>query len=129
MAGPHLGGLPARDVRRQSLLPSEHQRRATDERPPGSHHGDRDRVGPPMMSTVWMPPAPVPRRQSPPLDDVHVWRVPLRCAAGIVERCAGLLSADERERAERFYFERDRRRYVRARAALRAVLGGYLDVD
>jgi 4'-phosphopantetheinyl transferase len=76
-----------------------------------------------------MPPAPVPRRRLPEPDDVHVWLVPLRCAAGMVERCAGLLSADERARAERFYFERDRRRSVRARAALRAVLGGYLAVD
>jgi len=82
-----------------------------------------------MTSAIWMPPPAVPRRRWPAPDDVHVWLVPLRCAAGVVERCDGLLSADERERAERFYFERDRRRYVRARAALRAVLGGYLDSD
>jgi 4'-phosphopantetheinyl transferase len=82
-----------------------------------------------MTSSSWMPPAPVPRRRLPAPDDVQVWLVPLRCAAGVVEHCAGLLSADERERAERFYFERDRRRYMRARAALRAVLGGYLDTD
>ena len=40
-----------------------------------------------------------------------------------------LLSADERERGERFHFERDRRRFVAARGLLRLLLGRYLDVD
>jgi 4'-phosphopantetheinyl transferase len=39
------------------------------------------------------------------------------------EPLAGLLSADERQRAERFVFQRDRRRYTVARARLRQLLG------
>lgn len=40
----------------------------------------------------------------------------------------GLLSADERSRAGRFAFERDRRRYVAARGRLRQLLGERLGV-
>ena len=42
---------------------------------------------------------------------------------------AGLLSADERERAARFRFERDRGRYVSGRAALRLLLAARLACD
>lgn len=40
-----------------------------------------------------------------------------------------LLSPDERERAARFVFERDRRRYTAARGTLRRLLGAELGVD
>jgi 4'-phosphopantetheinyl transferase len=42
---------------------------------------------------------------------------------------AGPLSADERERAGRFRFDRDRRRFVAARGLLRLVLGRTLGLD
>lgn len=54
---------------------------------------------------------------------VHVWRIELAsCAA----EARALLSADERERAARFHFVRDRERFIAARAALRRILAGYL---
>ena len=39
-----------------------------------------------------------------------------------------ILSADERERVRRFYFERDRSRWLVGRGCLRMLLGRYLDV-
>jgi 4'-phosphopantetheinyl transferase len=60
--------------------------------------------------------------------DVDVWYIDLAVAAGTVARLAAGLSPGEQERAGRFMFERDRRRFVVARSALRALLGRYLDV-
>ena len=49
--------------------------------------------------------------------------MPLDADAQQLEQCSMLLSPDERARAEHFHFERDRRRYTVARAALRTLLG------
>ncbi|MBK8101272.1 MAG: 4'-phosphopantetheinyl transferase superfamily protein [Planctomycetes bacterium] len=57
---------------------------------------------------------------------IHVWAVPL---AGEPGRCAALLSAVEREKAERFRFLDHRRRYAIGHGALRAILGGYAGMD
>ena len=66
----------------------------------------------------------------PPLDesDIHVWRAGLDCDGPTADRFHAVLSLDERQRAERFQFERDRRRFVAARGTLRCLLGGYLGV-
>jgi 4'-phosphopantetheinyl transferase len=42
---------------------------------------------------------------------------------------AQLLARDEQARAERFHFERDRRRFIVARAALRTLAGRYLGLE
>jgi 4'-phosphopantetheinyl transferase len=39
-----------------------------------------------------------------------------------------VLSPDEITRAERFHFQRDQKRFVRCRAALRDILGRYLNL-
>lgn len=57
-------------------------------------------------------------------DTVEVWRVDLR--ARDWWRGLSTLSTEEHERAERFTFERDRRRFVVAHAALRAIVGAHL---
>jgi 4'-phosphopantetheinyl transferase len=67
---------------------------------------------------------PVPRER-----EVHVWQVPLYQREEEIARFEGLLSHDELERAGRFKFFRDRRRFVVARGALRTLLGRYLRVD
>ena len=57
--------------------------------------------------------------------DVHLWRASLILPDSRLHELRQLLSRDERERADRFHFERDRRRYIVARAALRTILGQY----
>lgn len=60
--------------------------------------------------------------------DVDVWCASLDGypAEGLREMEARL-SSDELARARGFYFDRDRRRYIAARAILRSLLGRYLD--
>ncbi len=67
----------------------------------------------------------------PPLADgeVHVWRVPLDQPADHLEVLRRTLAADERQRAERFHFEKDRRHFVAGRGLLRTILGHYLGRD
>jgi 4'-phosphopantetheinyl transferase len=58
--------------------------------------------------------------------DVHLWVVRLEATEDNFARSLAWLSHDETARAERFYFERHRRRYVLGRAVLRGLLAGYL---
>ena len=57
--------------------------------------------------------------------EVHVWRASL---CGGWERDWNILSQDEKARAERFQFERDKRRFVLCRATLRRLLAEYAGV-
>ena len=61
-------------------------------------------------------------------DDVHVWRATLDQPAEYVRQLAQSLSEDERLRAERFYFERDRSRFIVGRGLLRFILSRYLEI-
>ena len=71
--------------------------------------------------------------RSPPLrpaitaGQAHVWRVALEQPVDVVMQLTKLLSKDERERAGRFHFERDKRRFLVRHGALRKVLGFYLE--
>jgi 4'-phosphopantetheinyl transferase len=75
------------------------------------------------------------RWESPPpvltlsRNAVHVWRAALDVPAPRVRALESLLSPDERQRAARYGFARDRRRFVAARATLRLLLGRYLEID
>jgi 4'-phosphopantetheinyl transferase len=73
-----------------------------------------------------MPVASVAELLAP--GDVHAWTVDLDEPPADVRRLAALLSDDEAERAARLQFDRDRRRFVMARSALRCVLGHYTGV-
>lgn len=59
-------------------------------------------------------------------DAVHVWRASLRGGASPGALHA-LLSAEERQRAARFRFDRDRDDFIAARGILRILLGRYLN--
>jgi 4'-phosphopantetheinyl transferase len=61
--------------------------------------------------------------------EVHVWRTSLDQQAAHVSRLVTTLAHDERARAERFHFHRDRDRFIVARGTLRAILGGYLGIE
>jgi 4'-phosphopantetheinyl transferase len=61
--------------------------------------------------------------------DVHVWRTALELSARHVQRLRQVLAADETARAERFYFEKDRRHFIVARGVIRMILGRYLGLD
>lgn len=60
---------------------------------------------------------------------VDIWRIELNLEAGCLPALQALLSSEEADQARRFHFERDRRRYLVSHAALRCILGGYLDLS
>ncbi len=62
-------------------------------------------------------------------DKVHVWRASLDLKALRIQNLLQTLSADERARAEQFYFEKDRYHFIVARGLLRVILGRYLKVE
>jgi 4'-phosphopantetheinyl transferase len=59
-------------------------------------------------------------------NDLHLWQVALEQPEPMVQRQRELLSADELARADRFHFDRDRRRFIVARSVLRSVLSRYV---
>jgi 4'-phosphopantetheinyl transferase len=69
------------------------------------------------------------RPESPPglgPDDVHVWRLDLDAMIPAGLALTSDLAEEERDRAARFRFARDRERYLAGRVALRGILAGYL---
>ncbi len=74
---------------------------------------------------------PAPFRPDPPNpdlieDQVHLWLAKLDLELPHVGSLWGSLSEDEKTRARRFYFSRDRERFIVARGLLRAILARYL---
>ncbi len=70
------------------------------------------------------------KAQSAVLYESHPWDSPFRGQPiGCSNPFLTDLSEDERNRAGRFAFERDRIRYIAARGILRRLLGGYLNID
>lgn len=61
-------------------------------------------------------------------DDVQVWRTRLDQPQTKVTNLFRTLAPDEKERAARFYFQKDRDHFIVARGTLRAILGHRLKV-
>jgi len=61
--------------------------------------------------------------------DIHVWRADLDLPMIGFQNLYQTLSIDEKKRAERFHFEKDRRHFIAGRGILRAILGCYLGVE
>lgn len=77
-------------------------------------------------ASVWIP---APESLTLASDEVHVWRVGLDLRLSQVQNLLQTLTEDERSRAERFYFVRDRHHFIVARGALRAILSRYLNCE
>jgi 4'-phosphopantetheinyl transferase len=78
-----------------------------------------------IIHQAWcQPPAELPW----PHEEVHVWRATLAWPDAAARRLEQCLSADERDKMQRFRFEKDRRRYLIGRGLLRTLLGRYLEV-
>ncbi len=60
-------------------------------------------------------------------DEVHVWRASVLQPLAAIQSWRSLLSEDEIARAERFYFEKDRRRFIVSHGLLRILLARYLN--
>src|SRR5581483_45309 len=76
-----------------------------------------------VQESVWQIPPPQVMLDA---DEIHVWRVSLNMLPGTIERLSQLLASDERAKAERYRFARDRNQFIIGRGLLRVLLGRYL---
>src|SRR5687768_8533071 len=74
---------------------------------------------------IWPPPPSALRLEGA----VHVFCTKLSASEARFSELLGYLSQEERARAAKFYFEKDRRRFTIARGVLRELLGRYLGED
>src|SRR5438046_3961564 len=62
-------------------------------------------------------------------DEIHAWCAGLDELASDLTAFAETLSVGERQRAERFQFDRDRKRFIVRHGLLRMILGRYLNLE
>lgn len=78
-----------------------------------------------MPPVTWQPPPdPLTLRR----DEVHIWRASLALDPASLPGLRQILSGDEQARANRFHFERDRRRFIAARGILRHIISYYTKI-
>lgn len=64
-----------------------------------------------------------------PKDEVHVWRVMLDQPEQRAQRLFSMLGQEEKERAGRFHFQKDRDHFVVAHGLVRTILAIYLGLE
>jgi len=79
----------------------------------------------PIIDNLWQTP---PEELCLSVNDVHIWRIALDIPANPIAELKETLTPDERQRAERFYFEKDRKRFIACRGLLRQILARYLNL-
>jgi len=70
---------------------------------------------------------PSPARLELAGDEIHVWRASLEREQSMLNQLQTTLSADEKARANSFFFQRDRNHFIAARGILRDLLGKYVN--
>ncbi|MFB2835453.1 4'-phosphopantetheinyl transferase family protein [Floridanema evergladense] len=70
-----------------------------------------------------------PKNLSLRKDSLHIWRADVDLPIDLLTALAVNLSWDERQRADRFYFERDKKRFIACRGLLRMIISHYLDLE
>ena len=59
-------------------------------------------------------------------DTIYIWRVKIAAGISQTDNLLSLLNADELKRADRYYNEKDRKRFITSRGYLRILLSNYL---
>ncbi|MDQ6630282.1 MAG: 4'-phosphopantetheinyl transferase, partial [Verrucomicrobiota bacterium] len=80
----------------------------------------------PAVHLLWNFP---PAEWTLPREEAHVWSASLLVPDVSAAELAKILSSDEKERAARFHFVKDKNRFVVARGFLRKILGSYLKIE
>ncbi len=79
-----------------------------------------------MKFNSWLP---IPLDLTLSTDEVHIFLAHLDVSASQLQQFTQSLFSDEQERANRFYFEQHRHRYIAGRGILRTILGRYLGIE
>ena len=77
---------------------------------------------------LWDDSATLLHPQAISYPEIHVWRAPLTCSPYALAALEATLSSDEKIRAARFHFPRDRDSFIAARGILRQLLAGYAHI-
>lgn len=78
------------------------------------------------LKTKWRDP---PKKLTLNKYEVHVWRAELNLKPQLLEKLKETLVKEERERANRFHFQKDKNHFTAARGVLRRILGKYLKTE